>query len=245
MLLRTLFTFIATLGKQRVSLFLFFLLPALFLSTQLTPLEGTGRAQNPPARTGAPRDIKTTPASGDCCGQKTWAQKSTTGPSANATALAYDQARKRTVLFGGHGFNNQTWEWNGSTWTLASPTGAIPSGRWAHKLAYDTQQQVTVLFGGADSTGYKGDTWEWNGMTWTLRAVSGSSPRRQYAMAYDSQRHVTVLFGGRNGSSDLGDTWEWDSLAGTWSLKSNTGPSPRRGLHEGVLPFSYNYQVCR
>ncbi len=111
-------------------------------------------------------------------------------------------------------------------WTLATPSNGVkPSARHHHNLAYDSQHQVTVLFGGSDiNNTLKADTWEWNGATWTLRNVAGPSPRQRHAMACDSQHQVTVLFGGA-GLNFLGDTWEWDGV--TWTQKSTSGPSAR------------------
>jgi hypothetical protein len=214
---------------------LFFLVLAFFLSASLMPPGGTVSAQNPRLQSEAPRYNKRASMIGGCCDQKTWAQKSTSGPSPRTTALAYDQARQKTVLFGGYtqtggGMDNQTWLWNGSTWTLTSPA-MKPTARRSHNLAYDSQQQVTVLFGGQDITNnLKADTWEWNGTNWTPRAVTGAIPmaRQNHAMAYDSVRGVTVLFGGEKTTGYLSDTWEWNSSAGTWTLKSSAGgPNPR------------------
>jgi hypothetical protein len=204
-----------------------------FPSVRPTPSAGAGPSQNPRAQNEAPRADKAKALSAGCCNQKTWAQKSTTGPSARSTALAYDQARARTVLFGGYtgalpGMDNQTWLWDGAVWTQATPA-TKPTARRSHNLAYDSDRQVTVLFGGEDitTTSLKQDTWEWDGTNWTQRSTTGPSPRQNYAMTYDSQRHVTILFGGQTTSSYKGDTWEWNGAAGTWSLKSNAGPSPR------------------
>src|SRR5204863_355439 len=144
----------------------------------------------------------------------------------------YDVGRGKTVLFGGQGngvYNGQTWEWNGSTWTLRSSGG--PSARGGHGMAYDAGRSVTVLFGGYNNNfGYNGETWEWDGSAWTLRTSTGPIPRYRHAMAYDAGRGVTVLFGGYyRDSTDhyLGDTWEWDGSA--WTLRSNSGPSQRYG----------------
>jgi hypothetical protein len=178
--------------------------------------------------------------SAGCCNQRTWAQKSTTGPSPRSTALAYDHARMRTVLFGGYtgsggfGFDNQTWLWDGAVWSPANPA-TKPTARRNHNLAYDSDRQVTVLFGG-EAGPLKQDTWEWDGTNWMQRSNSGPVARQHFAMAYDSQRHVTILFGGQTATGYIGDTWEWNGTAGTWSLMSNTGPSPRGFAHMAYDP---------
>jgi hypothetical protein len=132
--------------------------------------------------------------------------------------MAYDAARGVTVLFGGRdagGFSGETWEWDGTAWTLRSTGG--PSARDRHAMAHDAARGVTVLFGGIDAGGFSGETWEWNGTTWALRATRGPSPTGGHAMAYDSARGVTVFFGAANR-----ETWEWDGNA--WQLRANGGP---------------------
>lgn len=147
-------------------------------------------------------------------------------------AMAYDSARKVTVLFGGRGFTDgedhyfgDTWEWDGHTWTLRSTIGPPP--RYQAAIAYDDSRRVAVLFGGVDGE-FFGDTWEWDGIAWVRRGESGPPPRWQHALSYDSNRRVTVLFGGLERTTMcLGGTWEWDGS--TWDLRSNTGPAPRFG----------------
>jgi hypothetical protein len=68
--------------------------------------------------------------------------------------LAFDSNINRTVLFGGaaaptYNANDETWEWNGAaaTWAKMSPS-VKPSARYLHGMAFDTNRDVTVLFGG-------------------------------------------------------------------------------------------------
>ncbi|MFH0888949.1 MAG: hypothetical protein V1871_07070 [Planctomycetota bacterium] len=155
-----------------------------------------------------------------------WSLRTTSGPSAReASAMVYDSIRRVTVLFGGYisssgGYeSNETWEWNGTSWSLRTTSG--PSAREAHAMVYDSSRGVTVLFGGI--TGGN-ETWEWNGTSWSLRTTTGPSSRAWHSMAYDSTRNVTVLFGGY-GSSVSNETWEWNGTS--WSLRTTTGPSGR------------------
>ncbi len=158
-----------------------------------------------------------------------WLRVATTGPTPRIHhAMAYDSIRASTVLFGGIGGGNydaQTWEWNGTIWSLRAVTG--PSARWAHAMAYDSARGVTVLFGGAVGfgAGTSNETWEWNGSTWRLRASTGPSPRERHAMAYDSARGVTVLFGGTNNNVANAETWEWNGTA--WTQRFVIGPTRR------------------
>ena len=107
-----------------------------------------------------------------------------------------DSARGVSVLFGGIGDSafNDTWEWDGESWTQVSSTG--PSRRYNTSMAHDERRGVSVLFGGFDDENALGDTWEWDGNSWTQVSVGGPPARHVYAMAYDSRRGVVVLFGG-------------------------------------------------
>ncbi|MBS0197764.1 MAG: hypothetical protein JSR77_13500 [Planctomycetes bacterium] len=158
---------------------------------------------------------------------KTWTQRYVEGPSPRGRhAMAYDSIRGVTVLFGGEVSypgediaDAQTWEWNGTAWTLRADTG--PSPRVDHTMAFDTVRGVTVLFGGANNDfSRSGETWEWDGLTWTLRARDGPAPQRWHAMAYDSGRGVTVLLGGDFLAPT--ETWEWSQSV--W--KQQTVPPP-------------------
>lgn len=77
-------------------------------------------------------------------------------PARNLPALAFDESRMVTVLFGG-AFNgpfltpmmNDTWEWNGRQWRHR-PTIGSPSARLT-TMAYDPVASRLVLFGGNNS----------------------------------------------------------------------------------------------
>jgi hypothetical protein len=161
-----------------------------------------------------------------------WAQKfPTTKPSKRrGHALAYDAARKQTILFGGDADAAQTtgdrlgdtWAWDGTTWSMLSPPTSPPARSHA-AMAYDPDRNVLVLFGGRTGTsGYLDDTWEWDGATWTFKADSHSTSlptpraRADASMVYDPLRHRIVLLGGgavAQDGSHFGDVWEWDGTS--------------------------------
>lgn len=120
-------------------------------------------------------------------------------------AMAFDSARGRTVLFGGASSGtaylvfDDTWEWNGATWSLAATAG--PAARFGHAMAFDVQRGRTVLFGGElAGLALQNDTWLWDGSQWTSINTGPVPPRTAHAMAYDSGRQCTVLFGGEGGT---------------------------------------------
>jgi len=143
--------------------------------------------------------------------------------------MVYDPVRGRCVLFGGTSqsvLNNETWEWDGSTWTLMSTAG--PNARSLHALAYDGTRQRVILFGGTEQSGaLPTDTWEWDGSQWTRVATTGPSGRLSPSMGFDLVRGEVVLFGGRtfNVNSESDETWVWNGEEWTRRQVVNKPPS--------------------
>ncbi len=151
--------------------------------------------------------------------------------------LAFEPVSGLIVAYGGvpdytsaNPFND-TWAFDGCTWTQLFPVGN-PGTRFNAYLAQSPTPGRVVLFGGAITVGaLAGTTWELDtqALTWTNMTPAGPSPSpRQLAnTVYDSLRARTVLFGGTNltGSAFLGDTWEWDGTL--WAnVTPAGGPSP-------------------
>ena len=87
-----------------------------------------------------------------------------------APGLAYDQATRQFILFGGYswgGYQNDTLQWNDVTWTRLDP-GASPEPRESMGIAYDVARRQIVMFGGLAALVY-GDTWVWDGANWSRR----------------------------------------------------------------------------
>ena len=157
-----------------------------------------------------------------------WEQRASDGPPPrNGSAMAYDSARKRIVLFGGSGASGETWEWDGEAWERIM--SAETEGRFNSALAYDTERQALIRFGGWTGEERVGGTWRYDGVRWTKIAHDGPSPRNHTSMTYDRGREVIVLFGGHDGERIFGDTWEWDGS--TWSRR--TGQAPRLRIDNG------------
>src|SRR5439155_14821156 len=96
-------------------------------------------------------------------------------PARAGLAMAYDEVRGNTVIFGGGSITttfNDTWEWDGTTWAQQFPATS-PSARGGSGMAYDAARQQVVLFGGGEADGTcLGDTWTWDGTTWLLQAAT-------------------------------------------------------------------------
>lgn len=142
-------------------------------------------------------------------------------------AAAFDYNRNRGVVFGGSYPDDlaDTWEWDGSTWAQICPGagcgGTLP-GRRGHSMAFDSQRDVTVLFGGRIGNGIQQETWEWSGTAWTqvcTGACNKPTARQYAALAFDAQRAVSVLFGGYPSNQE---TWTFNGTA--WSQQCTTAP---------------------
>jgi hypothetical protein len=156
-----------------------------------------------------------------------WTQRlPQTRPSARIMhAMAYDADRQVTVLFGGRtgittsDQNGETWEWDGTDWTLRGTAG--PPARDSHALAYDANRHRTVLFGGFANPPGPGqdvfsDTWVWDGSAWEQILDAGPPQRQLHALAYDAENGRVVVFGGQvsdAGADERDDTWEFGAVS--------------------------------
>src|SRR5258708_13941138 len=111
--------------------------------------------------------------------------------------MAFDAAANTVVMFGGSttlfgaccGDLNDTWIWNGATWTQVFPQQSPPARRFdGDGMAYEPATRKVVLFGGntEGNTTYLGDTWTWDGVaqTWTqMSPATSPSARAGHGMA--------------------------------------------------------------
>ena len=98
---------------------------------------------------------------------RNWTQQSPRPPArppATTASMAFDAGTGQLVLCGGNrsgAILNDTWTWDGTTWTQQSP---IPQARYVASMAYDAATGQLVLFGGSTSNtsfDYAQDTWVW------------------------------------------------------------------------------------
>lgn len=174
-----------------------------------------------------------------------WRQSQTNGgpPGRIAGSTAYDEARGEVVLFGGQTYTgrrsvwlNDTWIWNGETWSQRQPASE-PDPRSGASVAYDSATGNVFLFGGG-TTGLLSDTWMWNGQTWVQLNPSASPAARSFAgLAFDRGRGVTVLFGGvgfpqTRDAAQRRDMWVWDGSS--WTEEPLVGGPPGGHSHSLV-----------
>jgi hypothetical protein len=170
----------------------------------------------------------------------TWTQAT---PAGNAGpryyyGACYDLGRARTVIYGGMSTqllgppNNQTWEYDGTTWTQIATVGN-PGGRERPAMCFHAGIGKAVLFGGSDGSNVTNTTWLYDGTTWTQVPVAGSVPpaRNAASMTYDSVRGVCVLTGGQDASGVFSDTWTFDGT--TWTQQ----PFTTQGVRDHALAF--------
>ncbi|XVJ60560.1 MAG: hypothetical protein HEQ23_14655 [Tepidisphaera sp.] len=169
---------------------------------------------------------------GNVAGSWAWNRRAMSGPSARAfPCMAFDSRRNVTVLFGGatspysDPLLQDTWEWDGSTWTLRAITGPRPAkGRL---MTYDTNRGVCVLVRGGNDRDPLDDidpeVWEWDGNAWTMRTPTSSDPgrySRPLVVTYDAARRVTeVAWSTPYGRGLSRELWEWDGNA--WTMRSD------------------------
>ena len=148
-------------------------------------------------------------------GTNGWTQVATSGPSPRlSAAAAYDSASGSVLMFGGTSSPmgsssagtsqlGDTWTWNGSGWSQASPTSSPPA-RSVAVLADDPVAGGVVLFGGSSGSGPIADTWVWNGSSWSQISTSGTPGARAGATgAADASSSQLVVFGGAAANGGL------------------------------------------
>ena len=156
-------------------------------------------------------------------------------PSARSGAgFAYDPITKTAVLFGGNPQNgvylNDTWTWDGSTWTQQfPPVSPAPRSFNSEQMAFDAATRTVVLFGGYGPDSFFGDTWVWDGTakTWTRKFPATSPSARGTTRTYDAATKQVVIFAGEDGGpSFLDDTWTWNGI--TWTQQFPATSPPKR-----------------
>jgi hypothetical protein len=173
-------------------------------------------------------------------------------------AVAFDEARKVVVMFGGEKRPpvagpatpmQDLWEWSPVTgaWTLRPASGVVPEARAGAAMVFDPVRSKMLLFGGRSANTNAddyGDLWEWDptGGTWTKRNATGNRPsmRTQHGMVFEASSGKVLLFGGGRSvpdyegtgvGSSLGDTWELDPATGAWTqLAPASSPSMRHAF---------------
>lgn len=124
---------------------------------------------------------------------------------------------------------SQTWAFDvaTNTWSDLMP-GKSPFGLMGARMAYDSESDRIILFGGADFTIFPGspyfdETWayDYNTNTWEQMESQQSPLRRSYfGFTYDTSVDRILAFGGNLHDDDKdrkGEMWSYDYNSDSWS----------------------------
>ena len=195
-------------------------------------------------------------------------------PGLGGHAMTYDSKNDKVILFAGANSGNmdtdppETWAYdhNSNTWINRAPT-ISPPPRSGHKLVYDSQSELVILFGGqlfGDIVSYtRQDTWTYDYETniWT-NVTTAESPlrRRFFNMVYDEHADRTILFSGfgtdlesppsfsqfnlaQERSGFIGDTWTFDLDSNTWTNVTPEISPAARGYSSMVYDSKANRTI--
>jgi hypothetical protein len=121
--------------------------------------------------------------------------------------------------------NNETWAWNGTSWTLLNPS-TKPGARAGARMAFDSAptRKYIVMYGGEPNSGSPDNhTWTFDGTNWTDRGATSGPGTGYYAngMAFDANLGKVVQWSGVSGT-----THEWSGTA--WTPVSAATPPARK-----------------
>ena len=135
-------------------------------------------------------------------------------PSARSYfAMTYDPPSGKVIMFGGFngaGYLNDTWTFDGVTWTQVG-VSLPPPPRTNAQMAYDSVTHKVVLFGGYNGTNYLGDTWLWDGATsqWTPANAAHHPAAVTGPMLFPDPNGRVDVFGGFDGNFYQLTMWQW------------------------------------
>jgi hypothetical protein len=139
-----------------------------------------------------------------------------------------------TAPFGGPSID-QTWEFDGTTWTQVFPT-TTPGGLGNFGMSYDLVRQRAVIYGGTASSFFpiaESSTLEFDGTNWALITTATSpGPLERPAMCYHASIGKTVMFGGIDPQiGGVDTTWLYDGTNWTAATIAGAKPSVRTGAN--------------
>ena len=166
------------------------------------------------------------------CGQ--WTRLAATTPSGNVDGgWAFDSRRGKVVFAAGTGLLlRATWEWDGTSWTLAYDEPLPPRDSYAVCYHAAAAEFVAVFALNQVSTwALREDRWHDLGAAAAIPNRSngswGNIPRHD--VQYHAGSGLAVLHGGFGRTGLQTDTWVWDPQGGWREHVSATPPTPRDG----------------
>ena len=176
-----------------------------------------------------------------------WQQKATSGTAPVSTngfpSMVYNSANQKTYLFGGASGPSSdlyVYDMPANSWTKLAPTGPAPPARNMAAFAYDSANNVFIVYGGYDSNGVAlNDTWIYNpdSNAWSAANPAQSPPVPGFAsfgyLTYDSDNNVFVLVAPGSGGYANGS---WGNYPAQVWLYRYAGTGPNAGT---VVSDSY------
>lgn len=125
-----------------------------------------------------------------------------------------------------------------NTWNQVSPSGN-PPGRSDSAVAYDSKDNIVLIYGGYNGTSYLSDIWSYypQNATWlqvTPTSTSNPPPLADARMQYDVKNDVFVMFGGNNNLATAesynhyNTTWTFNPSTRAWTLQLPSTSPPAR-----------------
>ncbi|MCR9244429.1 MAG: kelch motif-containing protein [bacterium] len=136
--------------------------------------------------------------------------------------LITDHARSRIVAFtpGQPGPSNETWEWDGTTWTQLAPA-TVPPIRETTVLSNDRAGGGVLMFGGVSGGAAIRDTWRWDGTDWTQLPIGSAANASGFtALTFDRVAGAPLLLDRANQSAV-----DYHLSATGWVAGKATGPT--------------------
>jgi hypothetical protein len=181
-----------------------------------------------------------------------WQQVLTTnvGPAVSGAAVAFDPARRQLVVVGGATTgtpaSSETWVLDLETVTWSGPVMG-PGPRYLSSLAFDSNRNVMLLFGGRSCGASCGtfietnDLWEFNGSSWRELTTAGVRPSIREGASMVIRGDTLFVFGGVNAlvapSTGQTDSWALQGLGGTPTWQALTTPPFAPGRSQALLVF--------
>ncbi|MBL8727316.1 MAG: hypothetical protein JNM25_02720 [Planctomycetes bacterium] len=163
------------------------------------------------------------------------------GPGGRAGAeMEYDINGGVFVMYGGLSSSffggpskDETWVFDGTTWTQPVIVGTTPGGLGLHGMSHDSVHNLTIVYGGLPDSFFPIDsdkTFEWNGTGWTETAITPATnpgPLERPSMCFHAGIGKTVLFGGIDVQGSWNNTtWTYDGATHAWSALTIAGAKP-------------------
>lgn len=149
-------------------------------------------------------------------------------PARVDSAMAYDEARRRLVLFAGRQYIfsiTDLQEAHHGAWQERIPDSGSGDRRADHTLVYDPAAGGTVMYGGDFPPNPA--AYYWDGSTFTVPEHALQPPARyRHAACYDTTRQHMLVFGGEVDGTIVSDMWALDTNG--WTEIAAPGPSARQ-----------------